>query len=127
MIGSGCFTNGAVVRIVSGTTGKILADRARTRSSFTGRLIGLLGTGSLPAGGGAVIHPCSSIHSLFMRYPIDVAFIDRTGVVLRAFASLPPYRFARAAGSTTALELPAGALASARCAEGDELSLSRVG
>jgi len=102
--------------------GALLATDARRATSLRDRLRGLLGTAALPHGHGLHIEPCSSIHTFFMAYAIDVLFLDREGRVLRAIEALGPWRATlpvfRARG---ALELPAGTLRAAGVRAGDRL------
>jgi uncharacterized membrane protein (UPF0127 family) len=82
-----------------------VADRPLTR------MVGLLGRGRLDPGDGLVIAPCHTIHTWFMRFPIDVLFIDEGGVVVRAIESLAPFSFASGRPlARTTIELPAGTL-----------------
>ncbi|HKR99709.1 MAG TPA: DUF192 domain-containing protein [Candidatus Dormibacteraeota bacterium] len=88
------------------------------------RFIGLMGRAELPQGHGLLIRPCSSIHMFFMRFAIDVAFIDDEGRVLRAYHGIKPWRLSRVVfGAKAALELPAGTLARAGVEKGSRLSV----
>ncbi len=96
-----------------------MAEVADTPSS---RRRGLLGRDGLAPGTGLLIRPCSSIHTWFMRFPIDAVFLDRDGRVVKIAERVGPFRLAfggRAAAAT--LELPAGAAAGARLSVGDIL------
>ena len=99
--------------------GTSLGTRIRVADTWLTRLRGLLGTAPLAAGEGLLIDPCRGVHMFGMKYPIDVAFLDRSGTVVGPGARSP---FVRAARS--ALELPAGTLAAAGITEGDTLTLS---
>ena len=106
-------------------SGAPLGDRVRVADTWWTRLRGLLGTTSLAEGDGLLIEPCRGVHMLGMKYPIDVAFLDRAGRVVGLCHRLAPGRrspVVRAARS--ALELPAGTLAAAGIVEGDTLTLS---
>jgi uncharacterized membrane protein (UPF0127 family) len=104
--------------------GTVVAPRVRVASSLLARSIGLLGKSALPADEGLWLTPCTSIHTFFMRFPIDVLFIDGEGTA-RSKATLKPWRISRwerrAAG---ALELPAGTLARTQTEPGDKISLA---
>ena len=63
---------------------------------FWRRAIGLLGRRSLGAHQGLLITPCDSVHTFFMRWPIDVVFIDRAGTITRIVERLQPWRCAAA-------------------------------
>lgn len=92
-------------------TGLLLGERLRVADSMWARLRGLLGHPEPGPGEGLLIEPCSGIHTVGMRYPIDALFVSADGVVLRCERALPPGRFVpRVAGSRRVLELPAGTI-----------------
>ena len=100
----------------------VLAERLREARTPWSRLVGLLGHALLPQGEGLLIVPCSSVHTFFMRFPIDVAFLDREGRVVKVFISVPPFRLLLGCpGARMALELPSGTLISTRAEPGDQL------
>src|SRR5215204_7088823 len=66
-------TEVTMARVINRTRNVILADRADIAKNVWTRGKGLLGRRGLPEGEGLVIEPCSSIHTLFMAFPIDVA------------------------------------------------------
>jgi uncharacterized membrane protein (UPF0127 family) len=75
------------------------------------RFMGLMGRETLPSGHGLWIEPCSSIHMFFMRFAIDVLFLDREGRVKRVLLRLRPWRVSPVVlGARTVVELPAGTL-----------------
>ena len=65
--------------------------RIEAADSFWGRFLGLMGRRSLPAGQGLLIAPCNSIHMCFMRFAIDVVYIDRDYRVLKIVHGLKPW------------------------------------
>jgi len=100
----------------------VLAERLREARTPWSRLVGLLNRNHLPEGEGLLIVPCSSVHTFFMRFPIDVAFLDRKGRVLKVFMSVPPFRLLLGGpGARMALELPSGTLARTSTVPGDQL------
>ena len=73
-------------------------------------------------GEGLHIVPCNSIHTFFMRIPIDVLFLDAENKVVRREEAMPPWRMtAPIRGARTVLELPIGTLAGSGTAVGDQL------
>jgi uncharacterized membrane protein (UPF0127 family) len=103
------------------TQGTELA-RAELRDSIVGRAIGLLGRSKLDAGDGIVISPCSSVHMFFMRFPLDVIYIDKERRVVKAVTDLKPWRISIGGrGAHTAIELPLGAVAASGTRPGDQL------
>jgi uncharacterized protein len=85
-----------------------LVCRCRVATSFASRFRGLMGVAELPRGGGLLFPGTSSVHTHFMRFPIDVLFLDPDLRVVRVVVALRPWRFASARGSVAALELAAG-------------------
>lgn len=77
------------------------------------RMLGLMFSKDIPRGDGLLISPCNSIHTFFMRYPIDVVFLDKNNIVVKFYRSLKAWRmtplFIR---SKKVLELRAGTLPS---------------
>lgn len=69
---------------------------------------GLLGTDGLMDGRGLWIEPCNSVHTCFMRYPIDVVFLDRGGQVLKLDRDVLPCGMRSCWRSHAVLELGAG-------------------
>jgi uncharacterized membrane protein (UPF0127 family) len=88
--------------------GRSVCERCLVADRPLGRMRGLLGRRSLDAGEGLLLRPASSVHTFFMRFPIDVAFLDRDLSVLSIARDLRPWRAAGRPGARAALELPAG-------------------
>jgi uncharacterized membrane protein (UPF0127 family) len=111
------------LRVNNETRDRLLADRAERATSFMDRFVGLMGRSSLALGEGLHLVPCNSIHTFFMRIPIDVAFLDPDGLIVKQFPALPPWRttpvYFRA---RSVLELPAGTLRASGTQEGDRLA-----
>lgn len=101
---------GALLRVVCVESGAILGDRIARADTFRLRLLGLLPRRGLAWGEGLLLEPCNAIHTFFMRFPIDVLFLDRDGRVVAAVPALPPWRARRAGNAVRVLELPAGTL-----------------
>jgi uncharacterized protein len=101
--------------------GKVLCERCEIPGSAFGRARGLLGRSGLEPGGGMLIDRAGSVHMFFMRFPIDVVFLDRDWKVVGVRHRLRPWRVAGARHAVAALELPAGAVAEAGIEEGDAL------
>jgi uncharacterized protein len=110
-------------RLVNRTRGAVLAERVQRAERLGERLRGLLGRGALGDGEALAIAPCASIHTFFMRFPIDAVFLDQRGRVLRAIARLRPWRATRPhLRARQVVELPAGTLSRTGTREGDELA-----
>jgi uncharacterized protein len=99
-----------------------VADKVELASSFRSRLKGLLGRSALPEGQGLWIAPCNSVHTFFMRFPIDVLFLDRGQKVVRVLPDLPARRMTRIhMRAVSCLELRAGAATKTGTSAGDQL------
>lgn len=103
-------------------TGEILAPRVRLASTFWKRFAGLLGTDGLAPGEGLLLVPCNSVHTVGMRYAIDVVYLSSTGSVLKIHHAMPPGTFSwPVRGARAVLELPAGTLQCAKIEPGDQV------
>lgn len=111
------------MRIRNLTRDTELASEARAARSFWSRLIGLLGRSSLPPGEALVLEPCNSIHTAFMRFTIDLVYVDRSGQVVKVVPELKPFRISGLLrGARSAIELPSGTIAHTGTAVGDQLA-----
>jgi uncharacterized membrane protein (UPF0127 family) len=111
------------MRIYNVTRDAELAGRALAARSVWTRTVGLLGRAGLEPGEALLIEPCSSIHTAFMRFGIDVLYLDRAGEVVKAVANLRPFRLsAKWAGAHAVIELPSGAIAASGTQVGDRLT-----
>lgn len=113
----------ATFRLVNRRTGKIVAHEVFTAFDSASRRKGLLGRDSIASNSAIIIAPTNAIHTWFMRFDIDVAFVARDGTVVKARHQLKPWRVFGALGAYAALELPAGSLASSDTLPGDFLVL----
>ena len=108
------------LKILNLTRSSHLAEKAVIADNLFSRLKGLLKTASLGAGEGMLLKPCNSIHTFFMRFPIDVAFVDRENQIIKIYHSLKPWRISGVFfNALYCLELPAGTLVSTHTQEGD--------
>jgi uncharacterized membrane protein (UPF0127 family) len=98
----------AVWSVRNQSSGAVLASSIIPAFDRTMRNRGLLGLASLPAGVAMVLAPCNGIHTWFMRFPIDVIFVDRRGRVLRLYRSVRPFRLVFRLRAFAAIELAAG-------------------
>jgi hypothetical protein len=115
------------VSVTNTTSGQTLSDSAELAVGFFERLIGLMGRAVLDRGEGMVISPCASIHTMFMRFPIDVVFYGDGGKVVAALPSLKPYRATRYyVGAKGVVELPAGTLETMKVSPGDIIEIGEA-
>ena len=88
--------------------GRVVAESVIVADSTMRRLRGLLGKGDLPSGQGILLRPAWSIHTAFMRFPIDVVFLDADQVVVKIVPRLAPFKTASCRGAREVIELRAG-------------------
>jgi uncharacterized protein len=88
--------------------GDVVCERCLLAETPLARLRGLLGRSGLSSGEGMLLRPASSIHTAFMRFTIDVVFVDRADRVVRVVSDVRPWRAAACRGARAVLELPAG-------------------
>lgn len=94
---------------------------ARRTDRWWERLRGLLGTLEPPAHG-LYITPCGSVHTMGMRYPIDLVFLAKDGRVLRVAEAVPPWRVVGARGAHAVAKFAAGTVRAARVVAGERLT-----
>jgi uncharacterized protein len=114
------------VRIVAGDDLQV-CSRCEVAESTIARMRGLLGRDGLEPGEGMLINPAPSVMTFFMRFPIDVVFIDKAYKIVKIVHSLGPWKTAGARGSSAALELPAGTAAALHLEPGMSLRLADDG
>ena len=102
--------------------GTVACDRCVVADTAPARMRGLLGRDGLDAGEGLLIRPTNSVHMFFMRFAIDVVFLDRELRVLKIAQQLRPWRTAARWRAHSALELPAGECARLGLEVGDRLA-----
>jgi uncharacterized protein len=108
--------------VLVGTQGQVVCERCELADRFVSRGRGLLGRKELGRGHGMLIRPTWSVHTAFMRFAIDVAFLDADLTVLKIAQRLRPWRVAARRRAHQALELRAGECERLGIAVGDRLA-----
>lgn len=98
------------MRLVNTRNDRVVATCVEMAATREARNRGLLGRDGLPDGGALVLTPCCSIHTIGMRFPIDVVFVDAHGRVKKIVKDLRPWRMAVVPSARAVIEMPAGAL-----------------
>jgi uncharacterized protein len=93
---------------VTGDGGHIVCERCHAPGTAVGRMRGLLGRSELPLGEGLLLRRAPAIHTFFMRFAIDVVFVDREFVVIGIESEVPAWRIVGRRRASAVLELPAG-------------------
>ena len=114
-----------VVRLIHVRTGREIARLEVARTELQ-RMRGLLGRSGLPPGQGMLIERCWSIHTFFMKFALDVIFLDSDCEVRRVVRDLRAWRLASSLGARQVVELAAGALEGTDLAPGDALKIEEI-
>jgi uncharacterized membrane protein (UPF0127 family) len=107
--------------LVNRRTGIVVADQLIGAFDSASRRTGLLHHGGLPQGSAMIIAPCNAVHTFFMKFPIDLAFVGRDGLVRKVRQAVRPWRMSAALRAYAVIELPAGVLLSTNTVVGDSL------
>ncbi|HTQ53722.1 MAG TPA: DUF192 domain-containing protein [Bryobacteraceae bacterium] len=105
------------------TRNTVLADAADVADTSEKRRTGLLKHTGLEPGQGLWIVPCESVHSFFMKFAIDLVYLDRQKKVKRVRHRMVPWRMSACLTAHSILELPAGVVAATGTQKGDQLEI----
>lgn len=114
---------GGRMMLVDDRTHEVVATHVELATTRRARRVGLLGRDCFDTDAALVLAPCLAVHTAFMRFPIDVVFVDRQGRAMRLVHGLAPWRVAAAPRAYAAIELAAGALRRHEVDVGDRLEL----
>jgi len=110
-------------RAINRTRGTVLASRLELAGTGKSRRKGLLGREGLLPGEGLWIVPCESVHTFFMRFAIDLVYLDRKHTVRKLKTAVGPWRMSACFAAHSVLELPAGTIRASQTEPGDELEI----
>ena len=105
----------------------MLAQGAEVADTSAKRRTGLLKHSRLEPGDGLWIVPCESVHTFFMKFPIDLVYLDKTRKVRKVRKAVPAWRLSACFSAHSILELPAGTIEESKTAVGDELEIEKLG
>ena len=109
------------------TRNTVIAEAVETADTALSRMHGLLGRDHFEEGRGLLITPCSSVHTFFMRFPIDLVFLDKKGKVLKIAREVRPFKLVLAPlKAYSVLELPAGVVFGTSTCVGDKLLIEEA-
>jgi uncharacterized protein len=114
------------LRVRNETRNTVLASAADVADTSAKRRTGLLKHKSLEPGEGLWITPCESVHTFFMKFAIDLVYLDKNKKVRKVRHAVPPWRLSACLFAHSTLELPAGAAASSQTEAGDQLVFEKV-
>jgi uncharacterized membrane protein (UPF0127 family) len=108
------------------TRDTILGEAVEIADTSEKRRVGLLKHERLEPGSGLWIVPCESVHTFFMKFPIDLVYLDKQRKVRKVRHAVPAWRLSACLTAHSILELPAGTVEKSRTMPGDELSLEKL-
>jgi uncharacterized membrane protein (UPF0127 family) len=113
------------MQITNKTKDTILAKNASLADVLFTRIKGLLGKNILGQEEALIIKPCSAIHTFFMRFAIDVLFVDRKNRIVALKENFKPYKISQVFFKASyVVELPSGTVSKTNTAVGDEIELT---
>ena len=109
------------MRVRNTSKNTVLAEQTVMANTSETRRTGLLKHKSLPRGEGLWIAPCEAVHSFWMKFPIDVLYLNKKKKVVKIRSNMVPWRLSACFRAHSVLELPAGMAAETHTAPGDQL------
>ena len=113
----------STLRILNTTRDTLLATDVRLAEDGGSRRKGLLGRKRLAEGEGLWIIPCEAVHTFWMRFSIDLIYLDRDHRVVKTRSNVPPWRLSACLRAHSVLELAAGVVHETQTRPGDRLTL----
>ena len=111
------------MRIENRTRKTLLGFDVRLVPGWWGRLRGYIGHSEPSPGEGILLIPCDGVHTFWMKFDLDVVFLDHHGMVLEVIRSLRPWKWTRRVkGARSVLEMPAGMIDRSGTQVGDLLA-----
>jgi uncharacterized protein len=101
-----------------------LAHCVEVANNGATRRKGLLGRDGLPDGQGVWIVPCESVHTFWMKFPIDLVYLDRNKKVKKVKSGVPPWRLSACLSAHSVLEFASGTVHRTQTKPGDSLEFS---
>ena len=112
--------------LVNAERGSVLATHVEPAFDSKTRRRGLLGRDSVPENYALIIAPCGSVHTFFMRFPIDAVFVSRDGTVVKTCREVKPWRIAGAFRAFAVIEAAAGFIDRTETEPGDVMALCEI-
>src|ERR1700687_924318 len=117
-----CYPSYLKIRVRNLTRETVLATAADVADTSAKRRTGLLKHQRLEPGEGLWISPCESVHTFFMKFAIDLVYLDKQKKVRKVRHAVPPWRLSACLAAHPVLELPAGSVAPTGTERGDQLA-----
>ena len=114
------------LRVMNRSRNTVLATHMEVADSAAKRNKGLLGRKCLAPGEGMWIRPCEAVHTFWMRFPIDLVYLDRKNQIRKLVSAVPPWRLSGCLRAHSVLELPSGTIRETQTQPGDTLEFLPV-
>jgi uncharacterized protein len=115
------------VELINQSNGIVIAEKVIPAYSFFKRLKGLMFTSSFPEGYAIHIQPCRSIHTYFMKYEIDVLYLNDEYEIVAAESYVRPGEFGKHhKGTTSVIEIPAGTIHKTKIEPGQTVQIKNL-
>jgi len=112
--------------VQNATRGTLIGNAIDCAETSAARRVGLLNHSGLEEGAGLWIVPCESVHTFFMKFCIDLVYIDRRHCVRSVVRRLAPWRLSMCLAAHSILELPGGTIDRTNTQKGDQLVLEAI-
>ena len=109
------------------TRNAVLGQSVEVADTSAKRRVGLLRHERLEPGGGLWITPCESVHTLFMKFPIDLVYLDKKRRVRKVRHAVKPWRLSMCLTAHSIMEFPAGTVQNTGTVAGDLLAIEKLG
>ncbi|WP_171051877.1 DUF192 domain-containing protein [Alteribacter natronophilus] len=110
--------------LVNSNTHKVIVQKMEKADSFLSRHAGLIGQRSF-SGRALIIENCNQVHTFFMRFPIDVLFLDQKQTVVGKTSCLQPWRVSpKIRGASSVIEAEAGSFSDDIVSPGDRITVT---
>ena len=110
------------MKLYNSTQNCLIADEVKIADNFISRTIGLISKKEILEPEGLLIKPCCSIHTFFMKFDIDVLFVNRKNEIIALYENVKPWKILPIhLTSQYVVELPTGIISSKQIFKGNIL------
>lgn len=114
------------MKIYNSSNNNLIADNVKLANSFITRTLGLIPKTTISEDEGLVIKPCCSVHTFFMRFGIDILFVNKRNEIIALYENVNPWRILPIhLTAFYVVELAAGTISTKNIEKGDIISIRR--
>lgn len=114
----------SLIKLINTSSGQVIGDKIVYANGIYKRFIGLMGKKNLEKNEGIFLTPCNSIHMMFMKFPIDIIFLDRKNKIIHITENIQPWKISKVIfKAQSVLEVPIGTVKETKSKIGDSLSI----